>query len=97
MLGVELAGADVEALACEQQAAQAELAISLGVDQGPDAAKHRLVAQEDDVGRVALSGGVDVDRGIEPVAGLGEQVDDPGRALPCPRRGKGCPGTSERC
>jgi hypothetical protein len=81
MLGVELTGGDVEVFAGEQQAAEAELAISLGVDHGADAAKHGLGAQADDVGRVALAAGVHIHRRIEAVAGLGEKVDDPRRSF----------------
>src|SRR5204863_2613261 len=69
-LGIELAGADIQALAGKQEAAQAELAITLGVDQRSEAAEHRLVDEEDDVGRVALSGRMDVHRAIEPIPGL---------------------------
>ena len=40
------------------------------------------VVSADDVRRVALTGRVDVDRSVEPVAGLGQQLDDPrGRIL----------------
>src|SRR5262249_28356486 len=78
---VELAGPDIEALAREQKAAQAELAVALGIDESAEAAEHRLVAQEDDVGGISLSCRMDVHRGIETIPRLGEQLDDAGRRL----------------
>src|SRR4051812_2566181 len=71
---VELAGLDVEVLAGQEQAAQAELAIALGVDERAQAAKHGFIAEKDRVGRVSLAARLDIDRRLEPVSGLGQKV-----------------------
>ena len=81
VIGVELAGPDVKILTGKQQTAKTVLAVAFGVNQGPQAAEHGLVAEEDDVGRVSLAGGLDVHRAFEPVAGLGQQLADPRRCV----------------
>ena len=79
---VEQAGADIEFFAGEHEATQAGFAISLGVDQRAEAAEHCFITEEADVGRIALTGRLEVRRRFQPVAGLGEQpADAPGASL----------------